>query len=84
MDSIELSVKMPIFHRIGDKVSAAFYEKFEEKYESRELIGTITDISVNYSLMKSEIAVVYTVKASYEGRMLTKDVNTSEITPYNE
>jgi len=84
MEKIELNVKMPIIYKIGDKVSAAFYDKFDEKYESRELIGTITDISVNYSLMKSEIAVVYTVKASYEGRMLTKDVNASGVTPYNE
>jgi len=84
MEKIELNVKMPILYKIGDKVSAAFYEKFEEKYESRKLIATITDISVRYSLVKSEIAVVYTVKASYEDRIFTTDVNASGVTPYNE
>jgi hypothetical protein len=84
MEKIELNVRMPILYKIGDKVSTFFYEKFDTKYESRELIATITDISVHYSLMKSEIAVVYTVQATYEDRIFTTNVNASEVKPYNE
>jgi len=87
MDSIELSVKMPIFHKIGDKLVTSFYERFEEKYERRQLVATITDVQLTYSVLKSEITVVYVVQSEYEDRVFTTEVTpyfATEVTPYNE
>jgi hypothetical protein len=81
MENIDLSVKIALPHdiRIGQEVKTAFYEKFEEKYETRMLVGTIKDIRVEYSLLNATVETFIFVETKYNDKTLTGHRKPSEV-----
>lgn len=81
MENIDFSVKIALPHdiKIGQEVKTDFYEKFEEKYETRMLVGTIKDICIIYSLHDAKVETSIFVEAKYNDKKLTAHRKPSEV-----